>query len=900
VIQEAFPLPNRSIPIPNSSQNKGGGNGAIEKRAAAVVDEIFVFVVLIAPSKRNLIMFGANSGERVGDNGGQDEERRRFNHGTRTTPAQMIQVAQTTRSRPIHIPPRQMNETPDETEPSYSYEEKNCFLAFDKEEEVVDAFHRRLAASSSSSGHNGGRTGRGGSFGASSFSNTANSNNHSAGSSTVSPSLLTRNLSNTQDEGSGIFGGSSGGSNFWRTTSRRPGSSSNTRSVGKNGATSDGNIKNSQTHLSNKNHSNIKSRNSDGLARGRRRLRSSGQSAKQIHVDNNRGKEEYDEGSYNNRVKSKDTNQKQSSGELSGASRKLTREAGNNINKGQHQKASSVPLHQQQHSTQRFPHSNSASSLGSTGSANNSEARMKSKQRDEARRLKRDAQQQLGEDGGIVDNGYYHEVPTIGMELNSSNRNSTSNSMRGSIEYNTTMGALEEDISGEMYATDDSNHDPTDNVADKYGSYTFSHSNLEISTNNQINHGGGNSTTPNGNVVSNSIPTSTLLASAAGAAAAALSEYHHSNNKNSGDNTTSSLTQHIHNIRQPSASSQQQIPVVPIHLNDNTDNRSTTSTMSDLSMTDSNTNHRHQKLSSPTSGNRNSITSLNSLLNGKPVPVDSPTLSSTKNAHVQQQALSQQQQQLYRQNQNSLQQHQRFPNAAGSGDGVSGVTPAIASVIGGNEGSIGAIGIEHSRDISNNVAIPSDEIQIAPANQSRNTGNSTMGTKSTATSVTATTIGTNKGRRLQTPEFNRHNAGRNIDNANNTRRSSTDNSLLANKIALLLDACETIRFPFKKKLMLNSLHMTAADIPVKDLYGTVLGQSLYKLSLSGNRLSTIPRKLVTCLPSLKSMDISQCELHQLPERWNLPQLRRLNLSHNRLSDFPEEVRFKRSESRFAM
>jgi hypothetical protein len=553
------------------------------------------------------------------------------------------------------------------------------------------------------------------------------------------------------------------------------------------------------------------------------------------------------------------------------------------MNKGQYQKSSSMPLHQQHHSAQKFPHSNSASSLGSTGSANNNEARMKSRQRDEARRLKRDAQQHLGEDGGIVDNGYYHEVPTIGTELSSSNRSSISNSMRGSIEFNTAMGALEEDISGEMYTTDDSYHDPTD-------SHTFSRSNLEMIANNQINHGDGNCTTPNGNVGSNSIPTSTLLASAAGAAAAALSEYHHSNNKNSGDNRTSSLTQHINNIRQPSVSSQQQIPVVPIHLNDNTDNRSTTSTMSDLSTTDTNANHRHSKMSSPTSGNRNSITCLNSLLNGKPVPVDSPTLSCAKNSHIQQQALSQQQ----------LQQLYRIPNAAGNGDGFSGVTPAIGSAIGSNDGSIGAIGSEHSRDMSNKFTIPSDEIQTAPANQSRNTGDSTMGTKSTATSVTATTIGTNQGRRLQTPEFNRHNAARKIDKAKNVRRSSTDNSLLANKIALLLDACETIRFPFKKKLMLNSLHMTAADIPVKDLHGTVLGQSLYKLSLSGNRLSTIPRKLVACLPSLKSMDISQCELHQLPERWNLPQLRRLNLSHNRLSDFPEEVRSTRSESRFAM
>jgi Leucine-rich repeat (LRR) protein len=110
------------------------------------------------------------------------------------------------------------------------------------------------------------------------------------------------------------------------------------------------------------------------------------------------------------------------------------------------------------------------------------------------------------------------------------------------------------------------------------------------------------------------------------------------------------------------------------------------------------------------------------------------------------------------------------------------------------------------------------------------------------------------------------------------------------KINILLDQCETVRFPFKKKLMLNALGLTAADIPVKDLYGTNLGNTLHKLNLAGNRLSTIPPKLVTCLPTLKTLDLSQCELHQLPERWNLPQLKRLNLSHNRLTDFPEEVR----------
>jgi Leucine-rich repeat (LRR) protein len=46
---------------------------------------------------------------------------------------------------------------------------------------------------------------------------------------------------------------------------------------------------------------------------------------------------------------------------------------------------------------------------------------------------------------------------------------------------------------------------------------------------------------------------------------------------------------------------------------------------------------------------------------------------------------------------------------------------------------------------------------------------------------------------------------------------------------------------------------------------------------------------VQYLPTLKHLDLSQCELHQLPDKWNLPQLKRLNLSHNRLTEFPEEV-----------
>ena len=132
--------------------------------------------------------------------------------------------------------------------------------------------------------------------------------------------------------------------------------------------------------------------------------------------------------------------------------------------------------------------------------------------------------------------------------------------------------------------------------------------------------------------------------------------------------------------------------------------------------------------------------------------------------------------------------------------------------------------------------------------------------------------------------------GRGSSNASSSDYAA--NNLKRRKVNLLLDQCETVRFPFRKKLILNDLALTAADIPVKDLCGTPLGQSLHKLSLAGNRLGYIPGKLVTNLPVLKHLDLSQCELHHLPEIWYLPNLRRLNLSHNRLTDFPEEVSTK--------
>ncbi len=129
-----------------------------------------------------------------------------------------------------------------------------------------------------------------------------------------------------------------------------------------------------------------------------------------------------------------------------------------------------------------------------------------------------------------------------------------------------------------------------------------------------------------------------------------------------------------------------------------------------------------------------------------------------------------------------------------------------------------------------------------------------------------------------------------VDAPGVTGGDSESTNLKRRKINNLLDQCETVRFPFKRKLNFDDMHLTADDIPVKDLDGTSLGATLTKLSLVGNRLSAFPPRLVQCLPVLKHLDLSQCDLHQLPEKWNLPQLKRLNLSHNRLTEFPEEVR----------
>ena len=74
-------------------------------------------------------------------------------------------------------------------------------------------------------------------------------------------------------------------------------------------------------------------------------------------------------------------------------------------------------------------------------------------------------------------------------------------------------------------------------------------------------------------------------------------------------------------------------------------------------------------------------------------------------------------------------------------------------------------------------------------------------------------------------------------------------------------------------------------IPVWKICAPPLGTKLTKLSLRGNELKHLPDLIVQSLHSLRSMDLQQCSLVSLPEEWNMPHLRRLDLSHNCLTTF---------------
>ncbi|KAL3918703.1 MAG: hypothetical protein SGILL_004112 [Bacillariaceae sp.] len=93
----------------------------------------------------------------------------------------------------------------------------------------------------------------------------------------------------------------------------------------------------------------------------------------------------------------------------------------------------------------------------------------------------------------------------------------------------------------------------------------------------------------------------------------------------------------------------------------------------------------------------------------------------------------------------------------------------------------------------------------------------------------------------------------------------------------------------KAKLKLDNLQLREKHLlPLVGLVDTPLGDNLQHLSLAGNLLETVPVSLVSSFPNLKSLDLSGCCIKKLPEKWNLPKLKKLNLSGNVLPVFPCE------------
>jgi Leucine Rich repeats (2 copies) len=127
------------------------------------------------------------------------------------------------------------------------------------------------------------------------------------------------------------------------------------------------------------------------------------------------------------------------------------------------------------------------------------------------------------------------------------------------------------------------------------------------------------------------------------------------------------------------------------------------------------------------------------------------------------------------------------------------------------------------------------------------------------------------------------------------RRASDASATRQRKILAAVSHCRnSIWFLQRRKLWLERMNLTTSDLPMIHLVETALGATLRGLFLARNtELCYIPESLVQSLPALQTLDLSHCNLSELPLVWDLPRLSVLNLSHNRLTEFPEDVRITR-------
>jgi len=91
----------------------------------------------------------------------------------------------------------------------------------------------------------------------------------------------------------------------------------------------------------------------------------------------------------------------------------------------------------------------------------------------------------------------------------------------------------------------------------------------------------------------------------------------------------------------------------------------------------------------------------------------------------------------------------------------------------------------------------------------------------------------------------------------------------------------------RQKLILSSMGLGDKDVPEEEIlqryqYG------LHKLSLSNNGIYNVPKNLVKSLYNLWNLDLSECEIRGIDDGgWDLPNLRKLNLSGNKIETFPD-------------
>ena len=90
----------------------------------------------------------------------------------------------------------------------------------------------------------------------------------------------------------------------------------------------------------------------------------------------------------------------------------------------------------------------------------------------------------------------------------------------------------------------------------------------------------------------------------------------------------------------------------------------------------------------------------------------------------------------------------------------------------------------------------------------------------------------------------------------------------------------------RHRLKLGKKELTTEEISHALLHQT---KHFTHVSFKENPIETIPPYLATQFHCLNCLDLSKCEIFKLPREWDLPQLKSLDLSLNRLMDFPKEV-----------